>query len=201
MTLKPRLFTKPLFHPPLIHFNFFNKPLRSCKADSNTGLGCMALFVLFLPLSLFFFSFASFFFMGRITNATCVRHHIGSMLLWALPWMRWPVSETKDSHPLPTTPPLLAFNTPVWLTLAWVTLPSFLLLFLLMHLLLFYSNLYKLADCPLKDAINSDQLPIAINLSSTQMKKCHNKATQETKHQYYFLFFIILSLVWVDGQI
>lgn len=63
-----------------------------------------------------FFFFASFFHMGRITSATYVRHHIGFMLLCALPWMRCPASETKDSPSHPATPPLLAFNTPAWLT-------------------------------------------------------------------------------------
>lgn len=134
MTQEQKIFTRLLFHPPLIYFTFSNKCLCSCKGDSNTGLGCMALFVVV---------FASFFHMGRITSATCVRHHIGFMLLWALLWMRWPASETKDSHSHPTTPPLLAFNTPAWLTPAdrdWgnaslVSLTSF------MHLLLPHSTL------------------------------------------------------------
>lgn len=111
MTLEQRIFTKPLFHPPLIHF-FFSS-LRSCKGDRNTGLGCMALFVVVFA-SLFFFS--KCFHMGRITSAPCVRHHFGFMLLWALPWMRWLALETKDSHSHHATPPFLAFNTPAWLT-------------------------------------------------------------------------------------
>lgn len=93
-----------LFHAPLIHFTFSTNIFLPAKEPATQDWGALLSLLLF---------FASFFHMGRMISATCVRHHIGFMLLWALSWMRWPASETIDSHSHLSTPPLLAFNTPI----------------------------------------------------------------------------------------
>lgn len=151
MTLEQRIFTKLLFHPSVIHFIvFFNKPLHSCKGDRNPRLGvhgslCCCFCLIFCKL----FPHGQ----NYKCNLCASSHRVHAPLSSPLDEM---TGFRDKRQPLPPTHPSpCSFQhsgmTDAWGNASLVSLAPF------MHLSLPHSNLYELADCPLKDAIRSVQ--------------------------------------------
>lgn len=166
MTLEQRIFTRLLFCSPLIHFTFFDKCLCSCKGDSNTGLGCMAPFVVVFAPPLFFKAFSTW--AELQVQLVCVITS-GSCSSELSPG--WDDRLQRQKTATPTRPPLpflLSTLQHDWRLLIGI---GVMLLTPFMHLSLPHSNLYETgvqwrngepADCPLKDAISSVQFSSAV---------------------------------------